>query len=109
MTNAARDRADPANILTKERIGNALTALTDPERGSSDSSLYLDEDERDRITQELRESSHPLAGFAETVICEWDQLGADDRVAGLLLAAEIVNSHRRQRSLDTPTGPGLER
>ena len=100
---------DPADILTRERIGNALTALTDPDRGMSDPSLHLDQDERDRITQALQESSHPLAGFAKTVICEWDQLAADDRVAGLLLAAEIVNSRPRQRSLDTPTGPGLER
>ena len=100
---------DPADILTRERIGNALTALTDPDRGISDSSLHLDEDERNRITQALQESSHPLAGFAETVICEWDSLAADDRVAGLLLAAEIVHSHPRQRSLDVPSGRGLER
>ena len=100
---------DPANILTRERIGNAFTALTDPDRGLSDPSLHLDEDERDRITQALQESAHPLAGFAKTVVSEWDQLAADDRVAGLLLAAEIVNSRPRQRSLDTPTGRGLER
>ena len=100
---------DPADFLTRERIGNALTALTDPDRGITDPSLHLDEDERDRITQALQKSTHPLAGFAGTVICEWDQLAADDRVAGLLLAAEIVNSRPRQRSLDTPTGRGLER
>ena len=100
---------DPADILTRERIGNALTALTDPDRGISDPSLHLDEDERDRITQALQESSHPLAGFAATVICEWYQLAADDRVASLLLAAEIVNSHPRQRSLNSPTGRGIER
>ena len=99
----------PTDILTRERIGNALTALTDPDRGITDPSLHLDENERDRITQALQSSSHPLAGFAETVISEWDQLAADDRVAGLLLAAEIVNSPRRERSLDTPTGRGLER
>ena len=99
----------PTDILTRERIGNALTALTDPDRGITDPSLHLEADERDRITQALQSSSHPLAGFAETVISEWDQLAADDRVAGLLLTAEIVNSPRRQRSLDTPTGRGLER
>ena len=103
------NHADPADILTRERIGNALTALTDPDRGVTDPSLSLDEDERDRITQALQESTHPLAGFANTVISEWDQLAADDRVAGLLLATEIVNSHPRQRSLDTPTRRGLER
>ena len=97
----------PTDILTRDRIGNALTALTDPDRGITDPSLHLDEDERDRITQALQSSSHPLAGFAETVISEWDQLAADDRVAGLLLAAEIVNSPRQSR--DTPTGRGLER
>ena len=100
---------DPADIITRERIGNALTALTDPERGISDPSLHLDEDERNHLTQALQESSHPLAGFAKTVIGEWDQLAADDRVAGLLLAAEIVNGGQRQRSLDTPTRPGLGR
>ena len=99
----------PTDILTRERIGNALTALTDPTRGITDPSLHLDESERNRITRTLKESSHPLAGFAETVINEWDQLAADDRVAGLLLASEIVNSRPRQRSLDTPTGRGLER
>jgi len=93
------------DILTRERIGNALT---DPDRGITDPSLQLEANERDRITQALQSSSHPLAGFAETVINQWDQLAADDRVAGLLLAAEIVNSPRR-RSVDTPTGRGLER
>ena len=100
---------DPADIITRERIGNAFIALTDPDRGISDPSLHLDEDERDRITKALHESTHPLAGFAGTVVGEWDQLSAEDRVAGLLLAAEIVNSRPRQRSLETPTGRGLER
>jgi hypothetical protein len=99
----------PTDILTRERIGNALTALTDPDRGLSDPSLHLEADERDRITQALQSSSHPLAGFAETVISEWEQLAADDRVAGPLLAAEIVDSARRQRSVDSPTGRGIER
>jgi hypothetical protein len=103
------DHDDPADILTRERIGNALTALTDPDRGISDPSLHLDESERHRITRAMKESSHPLAGFAETVIDEWDQLAADDRVAGLLLAAEIVNNHPRRRAHDVPTGRGLER
>ncbi|MDF1595138.1 MAG: hypothetical protein P1T08_03400 [Acidimicrobiia bacterium] len=98
----------PTDILTRERIGNALTALTDPDRGITDPSLHLEADERDRITQALQSSSHPLSGFAATVINQWDQLAADDRVAGLLLTAEIVNSPRH-RSLDTPTGRGLER
>jgi hypothetical protein len=98
---------DPKDILTPGRIGAAIAALADPSRGPADPALRLDETERDGIRQAVGRSTHPLAGFAHGVLDQWDNLEHDDRVAGLLLFAEIVNSPGRDRSLDT--GWGVER
>ncbi len=89
---------DPTEILTRRRIGAALAALTNPELTPSDASVQLEEDERQTIGHAVGQSSHPLGGFAQTVLDQWDQLDADDRVAGLLLFAEIVNRPHRQRA-----------
>lgn len=92
-------------ILTRQRIGAAFAALTDSDGSHTEASLRLDEDERRSIAHVLSQSSHPLGGFAQTVLDQWDQLEADDQVAGLLLLAEIVNRPRRQRTPDL----GVER
>lgn len=96
-------------ILTHQRIGTALGALIDPSRGSADEALELGDDERHLIRHALTESLHPLAGFAHHLIDQWADLAADDRVAGLLLFAEITHrpAPTRSRNLDQPAGPGL--
>ena len=94
--------ADPTRILTSQRIGAALGVLADPHANRSDPALRLDEHERRSIAPVLGRSSHPLGGFAQTVLDQWDHLEADDQVAGLLLFAEIT---RRQRRADL----GVER
>ena len=99
MTSISPQPIDPTEILSKRRIGAAFAALTASDDGPSDGSLRLDEDERRSIAHALNENSHPLSGFAQTVLDQWDQLDADDRVAGLLLFAEIVNRPHRQRSV----------
>ena len=93
---------DPTRILTSHRIGAALAVLSDPHASRSDPALQLDENERQTIAHVLARSSHPLGGFAQTVLDQWDHLEADDHVAGLLLFAEIT---RRQQRLDL----GVER
>lgn len=85
-------------VVSKRRIGAAFAALTDSEGSHTDAALQLDEDERRSSAHVLSKSSHPLGGFAQTVLDQWDQLEADDQVAGLLLFAEIVNRPRRQRT-----------
>ena len=95
---------DPTDILSKRRIAAAFAALTASNDGPSDGSLQLDDDERQSIASALNGNSHPLGGFAETVLGKWDQLDADDRVAGLLLFADIVNRSHRQRAV----GQGVE-
>ncbi|MDF1596190.1 MAG: hypothetical protein P1T08_08840 [Acidimicrobiia bacterium] len=96
---------DPTEILNKRRIGAAFAALTNSDDCHSDVSLQLDEEERRSIAHVLNDNSHPLGGFAQTVLDQWDQLDADDRVAGLLLFAEIVNRPHRQRTV----AQGMER
>lgn len=83
-------------ILTRQRIAAAFTMLTDPDSQSS-TPVQLDDDERQTIAGVVAHSSHPLAGFAQTVLEEWDDLGLDDQVAGLLLFTEIVNRTGTQR------------
>ena len=98
-------------ILTRRRIGAAYGALNDPTRGGSDDTLSLSETERNVIRQALRQSPHPLAGFAHNLVDQWDDLADDDRVAGLLLFKEIsVGQNRhRDRNLGRSPGPGLIR
>ncbi len=94
----------PTEILSKRRIGTAIASLASND-GPSDASLQLDEHERQSIARALTGNSHPLSRFAQTVLEQWDQLEADDRVAGLLLFAEIVNRAHQQRSVSE----GVER
>ncbi len=105
MTPIQPQPIDPTEILSKQRIGAAFAALANSDHCHSDASLQLDEDERRSITHALNDNTHPLGGFAETVLDQWDQLDADDRVAGLLLFAEIVNRPHRQRAVSQ----GVER
>jgi hypothetical protein len=105
MTPVQPQPVDPTEILSRRRIGAAFAALTNADDCHSDASLQLDEDERRSIAHVLNDNSHPLGGFARTVLDQWDQLDADDRVAGLLLFAEIVNRPHRQRAV----GQGVER
>jgi hypothetical protein len=104
------DRAspvDPEDILTASRLGNAIAALADPSHSSTDPVFHLDNGERETIRQAVEESGHHLTGFADSVLEQWDDLADDDRVAGLLLFAEVVRGTRRERGLDR--GCGLER
>ena len=100
---------DPKEILTNRRIGAAIGALADPNRSPTDPTLHLDEAERHGIRHAIQGSAHPLAGFADTLLDQWADLADDDRVAGLLLFAQIVNSPRRDRSLHTRRGRGVDR
>lgn len=105
MTRDQPQPIDPTEILSRRRIGTAFAALTNSDDCYSDASLQLDEHERQSIAHVLNENSHPLGGFAQTVLDQWDQLDVDDRVAGLLLFAEIVNRPHRQRAVSQ----GVER
>lgn len=105
MTPVQPQPIDPTDILSRRRIAAAFAALTATNDGPSDGSLQLDEHERQSIAHALNGNSHPLGGFAQTVLDQWDQLDADDRVAGLLLFAEIVNRPHRQRAVSQ----GVER
>ncbi len=91
---------DINEILTSRRMGAALSVLTDPTRGDSDDALSLSETERNVIRQALRQSSHPLTGFAHHLVNQWDDTADDDRVAGLLLFREITVGPKRRQSRD---------
>jgi hypothetical protein len=97
---------DPKEILTSRRIGAAITALADPNPSTTDPVFRLDESERDSIRRAVGRSTHPLVGFAHSVLDQWEDLEADDRVAGLLLFAEIVKAQGRERRLNTGRGIG---
>jgi hypothetical protein len=101
----------PEDILTRQRIGAAIGALADPNRGPTDHSLRLDDGERHSIRRTLRRSTHPLVAFPVSLLDQWDELADDDRVAGLLLFAELVNGPERDRRLSSgrATGRGVER
>ena len=105
MTPVQPQPIDPTEILSRRRIRAVFAALTNADDCQSDASLQLDEDERRSIAHALNDNSHPLGGFAQTVLDQSDQLEADDRVAGLLVFAEIVNRSHRQRSVSQ----GVER
>ncbi len=94
-------------ILTSRRMAAALGALTDPTRGDSDETLSLSETERNVIQRALRQSPHPLAGFAHHLIDQWDHTEPDDRVAGLLLFRGITVGERRRQSRNVGRSPGL--
>lgn len=100
---------DPRKILTPRRIGAAISALADPNRSPTDPALHLDEAERHGIRHAIQGSVHHLAGFADSLLGQWGDLEDDDRVAGLLLFAEILKSPRRERSLHTRRDRGMER
>ena len=97
---------DLDGILTSRRMADAFAAFNDPTRDGSDDALRLGETERNVIRQALRQSSHPLAGFARQLVDQWDDLAADDRVAGLLLFREITVGEKRQRDRDLGRSPG---
>ncbi len=91
---------EPTNIdeiLNRQRLASAISALADPSRGTTDQALHLDEHERATIQKAIEESPHPLAGFAQQLIDQWDHAAADDRVAGLLLFTEITTANTHQR------------
>jgi hypothetical protein len=102
---------DPTQILTPQRIGAAIGALADPNHSPTDPSLHLNDEERDGIRHAIQRSAHHLAGFAHSVLNQWDDLEDDDRVAGLLLFTQIVNSPVRDRSFRRRRVPerGVER
>ncbi len=90
------ERSAP-EIRSRQRIAAAFAALTEPDGDRSGTTVHLDDGERQTIAAAVAQSSHPLAGFARTVLDEWDDLELDDQVAGLLLFAEITNQTSRQR------------
>ena len=106
-----REPSDVTEILTRQRIADAFTALVDPARGNADEALRLDEVERDLIRHALGASPHPLAGFATQLIDDWDRAELDDRVAGLLLFSEITGAQGAGKSRDfgRSPSPGLRR
>ena len=106
MTPDQPEPIDPNEILTNRRIGAAFAALADPDDGPTD---RLAPPRRTTsgtsIAHALNQSSHPLGGVRPDLLDQWDELDADDRVAGLLLFAEIVNrSPDRQRAVSTGGG-----
>jgi hypothetical protein len=88
---------DPEQILNSRRIGAAITTIGDP--ASRDGPVvHLDETERDSIRRGLqRVHHHPLVGFAQGVLDQWEDLNDDDRTAGLLLFAELIKTRGRER------------
>jgi hypothetical protein len=98
-------------ILARERIADALGALTDPTRDGTDAALSLSETDRKIIQQAIGESPHPLSGFAHDLIDQWAHTAPHDRAAALLLFSEItVEQKRRQnQNLERSTGLGLGR
>ena len=100
---------DLDGILTSRRMADAFGALNDPTRGVSDDALRLGETERNVIRQALRQSSHPLAGFAHQLVDQWDHTEPDDQVAGLLLFREITVGPKLRQSRDVARSPGLGR
>lgn len=86
---------DPGEFLTSQRLGTAISALADPGQNTARSAADLDEGERDAVRQALSRSSQPLAGFARDLLDQWEDLADDDRVAGLLLFAQLTRNPER--------------
>ena len=97
MTPTAPAPPDPSKILTNRRLGAAISALADPDRNPTGSVAHLDERQKHAIRQALNESSHPLVAVAHGLLDQWDELVDDDRVAGLLLFAQLTRSPERHR------------
>lgn len=88
---------DPTEILNSRRIGAAITSIGQPDDRKG-LVAHLDETERDSIRRALqRVHQHPLVGFAQDVLDQWEDLDDDDRTAGLLLFAELIKSRGRER------------
>jgi len=105
MTPTDPTALDPTEFLTSRRLGVAIGALADPSRDQTQSVADLDEQERHAIRQALGRSSHPLVGFANHLLDDWDLLADDDRTAGLLLFAQLTKTPGRRRN----TARGMER
>ncbi len=104
MTPIEPSLLDPNDILNSRRLGAAIGSLADP---APHPALHLDEQERLAIRRALSRSAHPLAGFANHLLDDWDRLPDDDRAARLLLFAQLTRHPDQERNLDT--GWGVER
>ena len=94
---------DISEVLTPQRIASAQAALADPDRHHRIEHTRLEQDERRVIGAALEQAPHPLAGFARTVLDDWDHLAVDDQVGMLLLFAQIaepVSQRRRTAGLE---------
>lgn len=91
---------DVSEVLNRQRIADAYATLAD-ERDTN-SHIDLEDAERKVIADALQRNTHPLGGFARTLLDQWDHLDVDDQVAGLLLFAEITNHPSGRRT------PGME-
>jgi hypothetical protein len=98
---------DVTEILARERIADALAALTDPTRDGTDAALSLSETDRRIIQQAIGESPHPLSGFAHDLIDQWDYTTPHDRAAALLLFSEITVEQKRRQNQNLERSPGL--
>ena len=103
---ARRSSRDPHPVSRSPPLS---VVLTDSSRGVTDDALGLSEDERNVIQQALSQTPHPLAGFANQLVDQWDDAAADDRVAGLLLFSEIASGPKHRQSLGRSRAPGLGR
>ena len=104
MTPTDSTPLDPNEILTNQRLGTAISALTDPDRNPNGSVAHLDERERHAIRQALNRSPHPLVTVAHGLLDQWDRLADDDRTAGLLLFAQLTRNPERQRETGREMG-----
>ena len=94
-------------ILARERIADALAALTDPTRDETDAALSLSETDRRIIQHAIGESPHPLSGFAHDLIDHWDHATPHDRAAALLLFTEITIEQKRRQNQNVERSTGL--
>ena len=101
MTPSEPPLPDLNDILTSRRLGAAIGSLADP---APHPALHLDESERLAVRRALRRSAHPLAGFANHLLDDWDQLADDDRAAGLLLFAQLARTPERRRDTGRELG-----
>lgn len=105
MTSTVPTPLDPNETLTNRRLGDAISALTDPRRDPAGSAARLNERERHAIRQALTRSANPLAAVAHGLLDQRDRLAGDDRTAGLPLFAPLTRNPERQRE----TGRGIGR
>ena len=107
MSSTRPQSPNVTEILARERIADALGALTDPTRDGTDAALSLSETDRKIIQQAIGESPHPLSGFAHDLIDQWDYTTPHDRAAGLLLFSEITIEQKRRQSQNVERSHGL--